>query len=205
MLKRITTATLIAATIAIGLATLPAGADTSSAVVLIDDVIPERLTRGVTHYTVDAPPDLLGLTCTATFEGRNNTSIHPGTTIGVTSAGLPGGQGVLSMFDVEDTVGQVTPGVGSIIVGTVLNITVSPGSDGIASLGGSAIVLTCENPPPATTVPETTTTTSVPHVDTTTTPPPPPPSTSIPKSPPPVIVDCDMILGNDVPDCTLTG
>jgi hypothetical protein len=148
------------------------------AVSLADDLtIP--LTVGISGTPGDVLPlgstevdaSLVGRTCSVTYAGHNNESVHPGTDLYVSS-----GESQAVLSGVEDFAGKTTIGSSSLTLGPSVSVSVKVGSDGVASLGAS-LTFMCTAPPndsvpeetlaPTTTVPPTTSTTSTTSTTTT--------------------------------------
>lgn len=140
--------------------------------------IPQHVERGAVGSwhewgSGDVPAELQGLQCTVVVVAANQSSVHPGSNLSITSGGTS-----VTAEDVESAPGAVTKAHGVLNLSSTWIVEAQLGGDGVASFGGSA-ELTCE-PPPTTTEPPTTTTsttaTSVGGISVSTT---QPPSTAI--------------------------
>jgi hypothetical protein len=115
--------------------------------------------------SVAVPTELVGLECSVQSRSENNSSVHPGNDLVVTS----GAESVV-LSDVEGSAGKVTTATATVTLGDDIAVTLIMGPDGVFSAGArAAIVLECIVPETTTT---TTTTTTIPTettVSTTTT------------------------------------
>lgn len=112
-------------------------------------------TPGSSHQLASVAVDaaLQGATCAVMATGENNDSVHPGTTLVVSSGG-----GTVTISDVESSPEVVNPATGTLVLGAQIVVEVTLGSDGVFS-GGVDVQLICQSPPPTTTTspPPTTT------------------------------------------------
>jgi hypothetical protein len=119
----------------------------------------------VSLNSVAVPTELVGLECSVQSRSENNSSVHPGNDLVVTS----GAESVV-LSDVEGSAGKVTTATATVTLGDDIAVTLIMGPDGVFSAGArAAIVLECIVPETTTT---TTTTTTIPTettVSTTTT------------------------------------
>jgi len=116
----------------------------------------DRVTHGaagtvVVLQQVEVPNEVQGHECEAVYAGENNSSVHPGTDLIITSGGE-----TVELSDVEDAPGAVTSSTDTIIIGSTVTVSVRLGNDGISSLGAT-LDLTCVPPVPETTTPASTT------------------------------------------------
>lgn len=163
-------AVAIGAVAALGLAT-PTAADHGGLHVRLDPVTTGTEGAVVVLARLTVPAELVGHECLAVYAGENNSSVHPGTDLLVTSA-----DATIELNDVEDTPGAVTSSSETFLLDTVVTVAVRLGPDGISSLGAT-LDITCTPPPAtlpttattATTAPVTVTTDSTSTADATTT------------------------------------
>jgi hypothetical protein len=118
--------------------------------------------------SVAVPTELVGLECSVQSRSENNSSVHPGNDLVVTS----GAESVV-LSDVEGSPGKVTTATSTVTLGDDIAVTLIMGPDGVFSAGArAAIVLECIVPEPTITTTTSTTTTTIPTettVSTTTT------------------------------------
>ncbi|MGI9584957.1 MAG: DUF7507 domain-containing protein [Acidimicrobiia bacterium] len=131
--------------------------------VSIDTVV--RADEGTVTYlaTENTPADLIGTMCISVAEARNQSSVHPGNDLIVSS----GGESV-TLEDVERSPGATTTAGGPLTLGPTVTISLEMGPDEVFSGGITVKILDCT--PPTTTMPPTTvpsTTTTVPSTTTT--------------------------------------
>ena len=101
----------------------------------------------VSLNSVAVPTELVGLECSVQSRSENNSSVHPGNDLVVTS-----GPESVVLSDVEGSAGKVTTATATVTLGDDIAVTLIMGPDGVFSAGArAAIVLECI-------VPETTTT-----------------------------------------------
>lgn len=98
------------------------------------------------------PPESVGLVCTVVAEAVNQSSVHPGNDLIVSS-----GAWTVVLADVEAVPGKVTGGSGTITLGPAITVTLAMGPDGVFS-GGGSVEFTCQEPTTTTSEPVTTTT-----------------------------------------------
>ena len=136
---------------------------------------------GSAHQLASVAVDaaLQGTTCAVVATSENNESVHPGTTL-VVSSGSAG----VTIPDVESSPSVVKPATGALVLGPQIVVEVTLGPDGVFS-GGVDVQLTCESPSPPTTAPPPTTTS-------------PPPSTT------PVVVSPVTVEAPTSPALTVT-
>lgn len=103
---------------------------------------------------VAVPDQFVGADCRIESRAENNSSVHPGNDLIVTSDGLS-----VVLSDVEAAPGKVTTADGRLSLGPTARLTLRMGPDGIFSGGATALVVIQCFPPETTT---TTTTTTVP-------------------------------------------
>jgi LPXTG-motif cell wall-anchored protein len=108
--------------------------------------------------TVDA--SLVGLTCSGTYSGENNSSVHPGNDLIVST-----GSAQVVLAGVEDFAGKDTTASQPIVLGPTVTVSIRLGSDGVASLGAH-LELDCVAPAPTTEAPTTAAPTTVAVADT---------------------------------------
>lgn len=98
--------------------------------------IPETVVRGDSGFTqklaeLTVDSTLQGKVASVTAQATNNGSVHPGTTIIVSSSSTS-----FNLDDVEGTADKVTTATGSLTLGTTVDFTVKLGSDEVFSGGG---------------------------------------------------------------------
>ncbi len=104
------------------------------------------------------PADLVGQECSVESHAENNSSVHPGNDLVVTS-----GAASVTLADVEGAAGKITTATATVTLGDDVAVTLIMGGDGVFSAGATAVVvLECFAPPTTTTT--TTTTTTIPTV-----------------------------------------
>lgn len=140
---------ILAATLAVA-----PSAHADDVIVTLDQVVYGTAGQVVVLETRDVDAALVGTTCTASYTGENNSSVHPGTDLLISS-----GAAQLVLSGVEDVAGATTSGSSSILLGPTVSVAVRLGPDAMSSLGAT-LSLTCT--PPTTTTSTTTTTTSPP-------------------------------------------
>jgi hypothetical protein len=101
------------------------------------------------------PADLQGLQCSVEATAENQSSVHPGNDLIVSS-----GSDSVTLSDVERAAGVTTTADGPLTLGTEVVVTLSLGPDGVFS-GGLIVTIEC-GPTTTTTTPSETTTTTVP-------------------------------------------
>jgi hypothetical protein len=135
----------------LGLVASPASADEID--VPIDDVIVSG-DAGSVHEIggTDVDADLVGRTCDIVAEVTNQSSVHTGNTLIVTT-----GDSTVTVEGIEDVADGVVTKAGSVTLGSTIKVSVELGDDGTSSLG-SNLTVTCEalpEAPPAEPVVET--------------------------------------------------
>jgi hypothetical protein len=134
---------------------------------------PQDVRRGsgiVALDEISVPSELDGRLCTAAVTSTNNSSIHPGNDLILTSTTST------EFSEVEAVADEIHDDTGTLVLGSTVRLELRFGPNGVSSAGW---VVTIDCPPDATT-----TTTSVPGSSTTTTLPETPPETSIPVTVP---------------------
>lgn len=140
---------ILAATLAVA-----PSAHADDVIVTLDQVVYGTAGQVVVLETRDVDAALVGTTCTASYTGENNSSVHPGTDLLISS-----GAAQLVLSGVEDVAGATTSGSSAILLGPTVSVAVRLGPDAMSSLGAT-LSLTCTLP--TTTTSTTTTTTSPP-------------------------------------------
>lgn len=97
----------------------------------------------VTIATKDVPADLAGRSCNLSVTVTNQSSVHPGNALVITS-----GDTKVTVEKVEETANSVVTGTGVLTLGSNVTVALQLGNEGLSSLGSSAKV-TCEALPPA--------------------------------------------------------
>jgi hypothetical protein len=92
---------------------------------------------------VDVASDLVGRTCDIVATVKNQSSVHLGNTLIVTS-----GDSTVSVDGIEDVADGTVSEAGSITLGSTITVSVELGQDGVSSLG-SNLTVTCEALPEA--------------------------------------------------------
>jgi hypothetical protein len=115
--------------------------------------------------TAPVPAELQGSSCNVQADAENQSSVHPGNDLIVSS-----GSDSVTLFDVEREAGALTMASGDLTLGSEVTVSLSLGPDGVFSGGitvtiGSCGTVTTTTPPPS----ETTTTTTSSDTTTTTT------------------------------------
>ncbi len=111
--------------------------------------IPETVVRGNSGDTtklasLTVPLSLLGQTVSANAQTTNNTSVHPGTQLIVSSNSTS-----FTLDDIEGTPNKVTTGSGNLTLGSTVDVSVKLGPDGVFSGGGSVtLTVDCPTTPP---------------------------------------------------------
>ena len=90
--------------------------------------------------TKDVPEAMIGQMCTASAVAENQSSVHKGNDLIVSSNGTS-----ITMYDVERASGVTTPANGELTLGPTLDVTLSMGKDAVFS-GGMTVELDCEEP-----------------------------------------------------------
>ncbi|MEM9607914.1 MAG: LPXTG cell wall anchor domain-containing protein [Actinomycetota bacterium] len=151
----------------VGLTVLTAGSASAAADEIINVPIDTIITRSQvregdvrTLAAASVEPDLVGATCVVESEADNQTSVHPGNDVIVTS-----GNDSVVIPDVEGQPGQISLASGTLTLGDEITVAVRIGSDRQFS-GGIIVQLDCDGQQVA----QTTTTETVPAQATTTVP-----------------------------------
>jgi hypothetical protein len=143
---RVKLATTLGAALALGVmgssAAAAAGPDIS---IRLDEVTFASPGTVVALEQAVVPTALQGQVCTATYAGANNSSVHPGTELVITSNG-----DTIVLTGVEEVAGAVTSATGRLTLGPTVTVSVRIGTDGLSSLGAS-LDLTCAPAGPDTT------------------------------------------------------
>lgn len=106
----------------------------------INTVIREPAGTQVPLLTKEVPEQYIGYICTANAVAKNQSSVHPGNDLIVSSNGTS-----VTMKDVERASGVSTPASGTLQLGSAIDVTLSMGQDGVFS-GGMTVELDCEEP-----------------------------------------------------------
>ncbi len=93
--------------------------------------------------------ELVGRSCNVVVTATNQSSVHPGNTLVVSS-----GESSVSVAGIEDAAGAVSTEAGTITLGDTISLAVVLGEDGATSVG-SSLKVTCEALPEATPTPPT--------------------------------------------------
>lgn len=104
--------------------------------------------------TADTPQDLVGTACGVVAEAKNQSSVHPGNDLIVSS-----GDDSVVLRDVERAPGAVTEGGGPVTLGTSVTVSLRMGKDEVFSGGVAVKLVECAPPTTTTTEPPATTTT----------------------------------------------
>lgn len=142
---------ILAATLAVA-----PSAHADDVIVTLDQVVYGTAGQVVVLETRDVDAALVGTTCTASYTGENNSSVHPGTDLLISS-----GAAQLVLSGVEDVAGATTSGSSAILLGPTVSVAVRLGPDAMSSLGAT-LSLTCTLPTTTTSTTSTTTTTTSP-------------------------------------------
>lgn len=147
--------------LAMSFATGVAAAAQDSLIVPLDTVVraPAGSSTVLAEIAVDS--DLVGLECTIEASAINQSSVHPGNDIVVST-----GTSSVTLRDVEGEPSKSTTADGTVILGPAITLTLIMGPDGVFSAGAS-VQFTCA--PPTTTTTSTTSTTTTSTTTTTTT------------------------------------
>lgn len=115
--------------------------DSQSLVCGVNNVqIPQTVVRGAAGDTsklteLTVPASLQGKSVTASAQAVNNTSVHPGTSLIISSNSTS-----FSLNDIEGSANKVTNGSGQLTLGSTVEVTVKLGSDGVFSGGGNLTI-----------------------------------------------------------------
>lgn len=85
--------------------------------------------------TVDTPPDLIGASCVGVAVAANQTSVHPGNDLIISSGGTS-----VVLEDVERAPGTTTPASGELTLGEQVTVDLRMGPDEVFS-GGLVIII----------------------------------------------------------------
>ncbi len=134
----------------------PAGAQTSGGIVEIPLITKIKTEPGVRTVlaTMAVPGDLVGQVCSVESRAENNSSVHPGNDLVITS-----GSASATLSDIESSPGAVTTAAGTMTLGDEVTVTLVMGPDGVFSAGATAVVVLECSPPPTTTTTAAPTTT----------------------------------------------
>lgn len=106
----------------------------------INTIIRKPASTQVPLVSEDVPEQYIGYICTANAVAKNQSSVHPGNDLIVSSNGTS-----VTMYDVERAAGISTPAVGILELGPTVDVTLSMGKDAVFS-GGMVVELDCEKP-----------------------------------------------------------
>lgn len=123
-----------------GLATTVFAQDLPSIEIPINTVIREPAGTIVSLASENVPQDYLGFICTANAVAENQSSVHPGNELIVSSNGTS-----ITMKDVERAPGVTTPATGTLELGSTVDVSLKMGQDAVFS-GGMIVRLDCEQP-----------------------------------------------------------
>jgi LPXTG-motif cell wall-anchored protein len=149
--------TLASTTVLILLIALPIQAGTLT-IELPYDVIVEDPGDVILLKSETIPSPMVGEVCSVTAEGENNSSVHPGNNVEITSANT------VTLVGVEDYEDKVTTTSGELTLGEEITVTLllATNGDGVYS-AELDIVLNCQAATTTTTTTTTTTPTTVPN------------------------------------------
>jgi hypothetical protein len=142
---KVRTPAMLLMTIGVGLITMLAAPASAQEVPTI--VIPINTTvkgdPGSVHQlaTQAVPAELQGTACTASSTSQNQTSVHPGSNLTITS-----GSDSVVLLDVEAVPGGTVTASGTLTMGPTIVVSLQLGPDGVFS-GGVTVTITCPAEP----------------------------------------------------------
>jgi hypothetical protein len=143
---------LIAFAVVASVALLPLSAAAATFTVTLEkQIIKGEAGQRVALGTFDSPDDLVGQVCSVTATGNNNTSVHVGNNVEVTSANT------VTLVGVEDAPNKTTVASGNLTLGEQVSFTLVLGPDPVYS---AELDVTLDCQPEATTTTTSSTTTS---------------------------------------------
>ncbi|MEM9746125.1 MAG: hypothetical protein AAF945_05480 [Actinomycetota bacterium] len=157
-MRRRRTAAVVAAAGAtvVAIVGLNSSASANDIVIDIDGAVGGNVGEVIVLTEQPVADEFVGAECLATLRAENNSSVHPGNDLIVSSGGTS-----TRLDDVEGSPGNVISGTGPVVLGDTITVELEFGQDGRSS-GGLTVELDCEQTappptdPPETTVPETT-------------------------------------------------
>jgi hypothetical protein len=126
------------------LASIATAALAAGFVIPIDTVVHAKPGSSEVLADVETPPDLIGATCIGLAEAENQSSVHPGNDIVISTGGT---EAILK--DVEGSAYKKTDALGPITLGPRVKLTLIMGEDGTFS-GGLVVIIdaNCTHPEP---------------------------------------------------------
>jgi len=120
---------------------LPVVAAGGSLTIPISTVV--KAPAGSTHVLAEKFVDqnLVGMSCDVQATGENQSSVHPGNNLVITS-----GTGTITLEDVERAANVITPANGELVLGEKIIVTLIMGNDKVFS-GGMKLEFDCQEQP----------------------------------------------------------
>lgn len=115
----------------------PAGAQDNVITIAVEGVLTGSEDEVVPVVSETVDPSLVGATCEVEGQTENNSSVHPGNDLILTT-----GDSTATIENTEEFPGEIAPGSGTIVLGETIDISVRFGPDGVTS-GGVIVTFDC--------------------------------------------------------------